>query len=154
MEDDRLDQLRQLGYIVNSVDKHKEYFEDILEMIPFSILDNRPANEVHYENEDRMVKIKNGLFNVGSLQVELIEVLDGKCYQGDWLKENGPGIHHLAFFTDNLENQIKKFEELGIEVIQTGSILGGIKFAYAKALEQLGCDIEIVELKKRKKKKK
>ena len=154
MEDDRLDQLRQLGYIVNSVDKHKEHFEEILEMKPFSILDNRPANEVHYENEDRMVKIKNGLFNVGSLQVELIEVLEGKCYQGDWLKENGPGIHHLAFFTDNLDNQIKKFEELGIEVIQTGNIMGGIKFAYAKALDTLGVDIEIVELKKRKKKKK
>ena len=64
------------------------------------------------------------------------------------------GNGHLAFFTDDLENQIKKFEELGIKVIQTGEVMGGLRFAYAQAKEQLGCDIEFIELKKRKKKKK
>ncbi len=154
MEDDKLSVLKQLGYIVKSVDEYKVLFEEILGMKPFSILDNRPANHVFYDEEDRMVKIKNGLYNIGPLQVELIEVLEGRCYQSDWLQENGPGIHHLAFFTEDIDNQIKKFEELGIEIIQTGEVMGGLRFAYAKAFKQLGCDIELIELKKRKKKNK
>ncbi|MHA1783988.1 MAG: VOC family protein [Candidatus Helarchaeota archaeon] len=153
MEDEKLSILKQLGYVVDSVDGYKKYFEDIYGMKPFSIWNNRPANPVHYKNEDRMIKIDNGLFNIGQLQIELIEVKEGKCYQADFLKENGPGFNHLAFFTQNLEAQIKKFEEKGMKVLQTGSVMGGIRFAYLDAFSILGCAIELIELKKRKRKK-
>ncbi|NHI94636.1 MAG: hypothetical protein EAX96_19245 [Candidatus Lokiarchaeota archaeon] len=153
MEDEKLSFLKQLGYVVDSVQKYKEFFEILYDMKPFSIWDNRPANPIKYKDKDSEVKIDNGLFNIGQLQIELIEVKDGICYQGEFLKQNGPGFNHLAFFTENMELQLKKFTERGMKVLQTGSVMGGIRFAYIDTFNLLGCAIELIELKKRKKKK-
>ena len=153
MEDEKLSFLKQLGYIVDSVKSYKDYFETLYEMEPFSIWDNRPANPIKYKGEDREVKIDNGLFNYGQLQIELIEVKEGICYQGDFLEEHGAGFNHLAFFTENLERQVEKFAKLGMKVLQTGSVMGGIKFAYIDCFDLLGCALELIEIKKRRKKK-
>ena len=152
MGDEKLSFLKQLGYIVDSVQNYKKNFENLYDMKPFSIWDNRPSNPINYKGKDREVKIDNGLFNYGQLQIELIEVKEGTCYQGDFLKEKGSTFNHLAFFTENLDLQIKKFAEKGMNVLQSGSVMGGIKFAYIDCFDLLGCAIELIEIKKRKKK--
>src|SRR5512136_279756 len=83
----------QIGIIVKSVDETIKYYEQAFGFGPFEVrmVDYPDAT---YYGERAGYRGKRAFFNLGSIQIELIELIDGKTIHEDFLKEHGEGLHH------------------------------------------------------------
>ncbi len=57
------------------------------------------------------------LFDVGENHVELIAPLGPDTGVAKFLAKNGPGLHHVAYQTQDIESAIKTLEQRGITMI-------------------------------------
>ena len=62
-------------------------------------------------------KVKTAFFKVGRTKIELLESTDPEGPIGKFLEKKGPGIHHLAFAVDNVNNALQEANEAGIQLI-------------------------------------
>jgi catechol 2,3-dioxygenase-like lactoylglutathione lyase family enzyme len=75
---------------------------------------------------------------LGDMQLELIEPVSGENVYSDFLRESGPGLHHLCMEAESPEQfaaTLAEAAEHGAEVVQQGVMPGGIQFAYLAAPE-------------------
>ena len=91
-------------------------------------------------------KICHGM--VGSVQLELMQPVDGPSIYRDFLEEHGEGIHHLQFLVSDFDEAMRILtEEYGFTDLQSGSCgrtEKGCRYNYIY-LEPLGCIWEVVE---------
>ncbi len=109
--------LFQIGVVVKSIDETIEYYRKTFGFGPFEI------REVEFPDATYYGKIagyrgKRAFFNLGPIEIELIELKGGKTIHEDFLREKGEGLHHIAFRVKNLEEARKKAEKAGLKVIQ------------------------------------
>tara|TARA_B100001179_G_C18457732_1_gene345810 strand:+ start:387 stop:737 length:351 start_codon:yes stop_codon:yes gene_type:complete len=62
-----------------------------------------------YENRG----MKNAIYKVGSTNVEFTEPLDLNSKMGEFLKQQGPGVYHIAFGVDDIKNAAKILSDKG-----------------------------------------
>ena len=94
--------LDHAGVVVDDVHAVADRYEALLD-----------GETVHVEDLDELRLL---FLDVDNTYVELIEPLDGGTIAG-YLDANGPGIHHLAFATDDIEAALERAREQGIELI-------------------------------------
>ncbi|MGB9223782.1 VOC family protein [Mycobacterium sp.] len=73
---------------------------------------------------------------LGEMQLELIAPVRGENIYSDFLRDNGPGLHHICVETESPESLAAALAEAagqGAEVVQQGVMPGGIHFAYVSA---------------------
>ncbi|WIV66664.1 methylmalonyl-CoA epimerase [Natrialbaceae archaeon AArc-T1-2] len=68
---------------------------------------------VHEETFDGMSVV---FLDTGNGYLELLEPVEGGTI-ARYLEERGPGIHHLAFATDDIDAALEGARELGIELV-------------------------------------
>jgi methylmalonyl-CoA/ethylmalonyl-CoA epimerase len=61
--------------------------------------------------------LRVAMIPIGDTRIELIEALREDSEISTFLKKNGPGIHHLAFATNNIYNDMKMLQEQKIALI-------------------------------------
>jgi len=144
--------INQIGVIVKDAVASAKMLESILGIGPFQIL-KRPPEEIIYKGKKQTFQITNGLAFLGSTQIELIEVVSGDCCQAEFLRRTGGGLHHIGLFVDDMDEELAKAKERGIDVLQTGTAVGAIRWAYLDTEEKYGLVIELMQLGKKKKKK-
>ncbi|MFC7096338.1 methylmalonyl-CoA epimerase [Halobaculum marinum] len=69
---------------------------------------------VHEEEFDGMRVV---FLAVGDSYLELLEPLDDEGTIARYVDGNGPGIHHLAFATDDIAGALARARDLGVELI-------------------------------------
>lgn len=105
------------------------------------------APNVHEEtDEDRGLRFV--FLDLGNGYLELLEPLpDAESTIADYLAENGPGIHHLAFETEDAAAALDRARELGIEPIddepRPGAWTHDIAFLHPR--DTAGILVEFVE---------
>ena len=62
-------------------------------------------------------KVKTAFLKVGETKIELLESTDPEGPIGKFIEKKGEGIHHIAFSTNNIEENLKHFENKGIQLI-------------------------------------
>lgn len=70
---------------------------------------------------------------LGDMQLELIEPVRGENVYSDFLRESGPGLHHICMEAETPEQFDAALAEAAkhdASVIQQGVMPGGIQFAY------------------------
>lgn len=72
------------------------------------------ATEAHREEFDGM-EVK--FLEVGDGYFEILEPLEDEGAIAKFLDRNGPGIHHLALATDDIEGALDRAREMGVELI-------------------------------------
>jgi hypothetical protein len=66
----------------------------------------------------------------GDTQLELIAPVKGESIYTEFLDTAGSGLHHICIEADDLEHALA---ERNAEVVQRGSMPGGLEFAYVSA---------------------
>ncbi|BBX43739.1 VOC family protein [Mycobacterium simiae] len=70
---------------------------------------------------------------LGDMQLELIEPVRGENVYSDFLRESGPGLHHICMAAETPEQfdaALADAASRGASVVQQGVMPGGIQFAY------------------------
>ncbi len=87
------------------------------------------------------------LLEIGEGHVELISPLAADTAVGKFLERNGPGLHHVAYQTDDIDSQLDQLREAGLRLIdeqpRTGIRGSRVAFVHPKATG--GVLTEIVE---------
>ena len=85
-----------------------------LESLLFCFEDLLNAEIAHEELLDGM---RITFLDIGGDYLELIEPIGEDGTIARYLDQNGPGIHHLAFATDDIDAALDRAREQGIELI-------------------------------------
>ena len=155
MEGDKIfKQVNQIGIVSNNIEKTVKFYEEILGIPPFFIID-RKDQEAIYNGEKIKFSTKTATARFGPLQVEINEIYEGVTPHTDWIRRHGEGLHHFGCYVDNIEDTLKKVESFKIMSFFSGEVSGlGIKFAYLDTESIFGYIYELIELPKKKKRKK
>jgi methylmalonyl-CoA/ethylmalonyl-CoA epimerase len=84
---------------------------------------------------------------VGNIDLELIQILEGEHIVKEFLDRNGPGLHHVGVYVDNLQTAVELWKKAGGKVVQETAHPGGIGTVYLDTENELGnCYIELIKL--------
>ncbi len=64
------------------------------------------------------------LFDVGENHVELIAPLSAETGVAKFIAKNGPGLHHVAYQTPDIDQAIKTLEQRGVTMIDREARVG------------------------------
>ena len=82
------------------------------------------------------------LAQVGKVQWELVQPLDGDSVYASFLETNGPGVHHVGVGVRDYEGTLEELGSRGHDVILGGEY-NGIRFSYLSTDRDLGVITEI-----------
>ncbi len=62
-------------------------------------------------------RVKVAFFQIGESKIELLEPTDEESFLAAFLKEHGPGIHHIAYEVEDLDAAIRQLEAGGVSML-------------------------------------
>jgi len=100
-----LSHIEHIGIAVKDLQKSIKYYEDILGLKCYGI------------EEVKDQKVKTAFFLLGQTKIELLESTDPEGPIGKFIERKGPGIHHLAFAMENVEEALLDASARGVRLI-------------------------------------
>jgi methylmalonyl-CoA/ethylmalonyl-CoA epimerase len=87
------------------------------------------------------------LLEIGEGHVELLKPLDPETAVGKFLASRGPGLHHVAYQTDDIDAALEQVKAAGLELIDETPRIGirGSRVAFLHPKATGGVLTEIVE---------
>ena len=130
-----LSNLDHIGIAVNSLAEGLQFYRDTLGM------------RLECTEEVPSEKVRVAILYSGDTRVELLEPTSDDSPIALFLKKRGPGVHHLAFSTENMSQSEKDLRAKAVQVIEPFPRLGAhqctVGFIHPK--ESKGVLIELVE---------
>jgi methylmalonyl-CoA/ethylmalonyl-CoA epimerase len=132
--------LRQIGIVVRDTDKALNYYEKTLGIGRFdSFISER-------ETKEGKAKLRYSVAQVGAIQIEVIEVVEGETIHSQFLKKGREGLHHIGFFVDDLDKKLKELQQRGVKVLERAKVpLVGIEYAYLDTESISGVIFELIK---------
>jgi len=136
----------QVGLIVKNAEESAKRYAAIfgLPVPPVSLTDAADKSHIQYRGKPTQAQAKLAFFNMGSLQLELIEPVGGPSTWREFLEKKGEGVHHIAFIVPDTEAEAKILSEHGIGLVQKGDYTGG-RYAYFESEPQLAVALELLQ---------
>lgn len=97
--------IEHLGIAVNNIEASIKVFETLLGTNCYKI--EEVASEF----------VKTAFLQIGESKIELLEATHSESPIAKFLEKKGRGIHHIAFDTTNLEEEIERLSKEGFELI-------------------------------------
>jgi len=146
----RLSGADQVGIVVQDLDSFLEQLEELLGIDGFEIIEYPPEDRdvrlTHY-GEKASFRLRMAFGRVGRLEFEIIQPLEGQSIFHDFLREHGPGLHHIRFTEPEYEQIVQSLQEAGIVKMASGDgVHGPTQWAYFDTREWL--EGVIIEIKK------
>jgi catechol 2,3-dioxygenase-like lactoylglutathione lyase family enzyme len=137
----------QIGIIVRDLQRSMDLLSSIFGIGPFHIVEwpNRPDAKYWFHGQQESIKIRQAFVQAGSLELELIQPLEGtrNAYR-EFLDAKGEGIHHVLFETADMDQAIDQFARKGVKVLQNGTgIRPGTHWALLDTQDLIGFLIEL-----------
>jgi hypothetical protein len=137
----------QIGIVVKDLEQTTQLLSSVFGIGPFRFIEwpNRPDTRYTYKGHDEHIKIRQAFVQVGALELEFIQPLEGdhNAYR-QFLDEKGGGIHHVLFEVEDLEAVTGEVAKSGVEVLQTGTgIRPGTRWALLDTLKSAGLYLEL-----------
>ena len=101
----KLQKLDHIGIAVASLEEAIPYYEKTLGLKCEKI------------EEVASQKVRTAFFDIAGTHIELLEATSPDSPVAKFLEAKGPGIHHLAFATENLPAMLAKAKECGTRLI-------------------------------------
>lgn len=136
----------QIGIVVKDIEKSIDLYSSILGLPkPQAVLtDEYEKAKTNYRGQPSTARAKLAFFNMGQVQIELIEPVGEPSTWKDGLDERGEGVHHIAFQIKDTGKVVQYLETKGVPMVQQGLYTGGM-YTYMDATKPLGVVIELLE---------
>ena len=137
----------KVGIVVKDLSNKIKQYSDLFNLRPWrvKIFDSKNVNCMHVNGKKKNYSMKIGFYNLGNLQLKLIESLSDSIFL-EFNEKYGEGVaHHLVMEVENFNSALNFFRKKGINIIQSGRYLDKIKFAYLDTSNDLNYITEIIE---------
>lgn len=120
-----IDRIHHVGIVVHSADDALGFFRDTLGL---------------QVTEDRVVEeqgVRGVLLALGENEIELLEPTRDDTGVARFLESRGQTLHHICFNTDDVEAELKRLKDLGVELIDEtprDGLAGRIGFLHPKSM--------------------
>ena len=108
----KVESIDQLGIVVRDIDKVIESWSKLLGIGPW---DSREMETT--DRAGRKAKTRLAFANIGHLQIELIQSVEGRTFYADFLERHGEGIHHLGVRVDDVDAETANLARKGLKVL-------------------------------------
>ena len=105
-------QIDHIGIAVKSIEEARKFYENVLDLECYKI----------EEVPDQ--KVRTAFFKVGEVKIELLEPTDSESPIAKFLEKKGPGIHHIAYSVENVDEALREVEDKGVQLIDQQSRKG------------------------------
>lgn len=125
--------IEHIGIAVNKLDEAIPYYENVLGLKCYAV------------EEVADQKVKTAFFMVGQTKIELLESTDPEGPIGKFIEKKGPGVHHLAFAVDNVNEALAEVAGKGVQLIDKTGRKGaeGLNIGFLHPKSTLGVLTEI-----------
>ena len=133
----KISHIEHIGIAVNSLDEAIPFYENMFGLKCYAI------------EEVKDQKVKTAFFMVGKTKIELLESTDPEGPIGKFIEKKGPGIHHLAYAVDNVDQALNELEQKGVRLIDAKGREGaeGLNIGFLHPKSTLGVLTEICSKK-------
>jgi len=100
-----ISKINHIGIAVKSLEEQIPFYRDILQL------------EFEGTEEVPDQKVKVAMFRIGEIRMELLEPTDANSPIAKFIDRKGQGLHHIAYDTNNIKEEINKAQEKGIRMI-------------------------------------
>jgi methylmalonyl-CoA/ethylmalonyl-CoA epimerase len=135
-----------IGILVHDIEKTSQAYADFfgIEKPPWIMTDTVDKAQTEYRGKRSKARAKLAFFDVGSLEIELIEPDQNPSIWRELLNKNGEGPHYIAFEIEEMKYKIAVLERSQMPLLQKGEYTGG-RYAYIDTLRDLKVIIELLE---------
>jgi methylmalonyl-CoA/ethylmalonyl-CoA epimerase len=143
--------LAQVALVVKDIEATIKNYAAVLNLPIPEIIVLPPGLEANqtYLGKPSNASAKLAFFQLGPVQLELIEPIGDESSWKDVLDRKGEGFHHLAFWVNDMQQRVDFLREQGIHMVHRGD-MGEGQFAYFDAEKTLGVTLELLEQKREK----
>ena len=107
-----LKKIDHIGIAVHSIEQARVFYEQALGL--------------HCERLEEVAsqKVRTAFFSLGETHIELLEPMDQESPIAKFLAKRGEGIHHIAYQSDDLADQLTQVREAGCRLINEEPVKG------------------------------
>lgn len=140
-------EIRQLGYVVEDIEAAMEFWSDTLGVGPWYYNPKVPIENYRYRGEAYEPHNSVALANSGFVQVELIQCRNSvpSMYR-DFLQAGHLGLQHVAYWTQNYDEDLARALSQGMEVVMSGEVGQNGRFCYFNTEFHPGAVVELSEV--------
>lgn len=123
-----LKKIDHLGIACHSLEEAIPYYEKVLGL------------KLEKVEEVPSQKVRTAFFDLGGVHLELLEPTSEGSPIAKFLNKNGPGIHHIAYSSDDIKEDLKRAKDEGVRLINEGPVdgAGGKQVAFLHPKSTLG----------------
>jgi len=139
----------QIGIIVKDAEKAASVYARVFGVPKPAVVPIADDSFAHtnYRGDPSTAKGKAVFFELGPVQMELIEPVGAPSTWEEFLRTHGEGLHHIAFKTADMPAARKFLACEGMDTVQHGGWDGG-QYAYVDGSKQLGTILELLYFEK------
>jgi len=91
--------------------------------------------------------VREVLLEAGGCQVQLLQPTSDESPVGRFLARRGPGLHHLAFEVDDVDEELARLAGAGAQLVdrQARAGTGGLRIAFVHPSGAMGVLTELVQ---------
>ena len=114
--------INQIAIVVKDLELVAENYWKILGIGPWAIFkwEAPLVYDRKYHGQAVWAREKIALAQVGNMQLELVQPVEGPSIYRDWLEEHGEGLHHMNFLVDDVDEAAEVLAIEGFTSIQSG----------------------------------
>jgi methylmalonyl-CoA/ethylmalonyl-CoA epimerase len=114
--------ISHIGIAVRNLSSAKEVYKKLFR--------SEPSEDEIVESQ----KVKVAKFRVGEVAIELLEPTSQDSPVAKFIEKRGEGVHHIAYESDNIINDLKDLDENGFELINKEPVTGSdnMKIAFIR----------------------
>lgn len=139
----------QVCAVVKDLDRAMKRLTELFGIGPFRVIhcpaEGREDRQFYYGKPARF-RTRQAFADLGSLELELIQPLEGQSIWSDFLEEHGPGLHHIRFNLPDLDDAVVELKGKGIGLTQEGAgIRAGTYWVNFDTEKEIGFIIEAMK---------
>jgi methylmalonyl-CoA/ethylmalonyl-CoA epimerase len=142
----QLKRIVQIGIVVANRDQTTRLLTSLFGIGPFRLVEwpDRAESKYAYRGVEEHIRVSQAFVQLGDVEVELIQPVEGRNAYQDFLDETGGGIHHILFEVNDIDPVLRDLAKSGVAVLQSGTgIRPGTRWALLDTRELLGFFVEL-----------
>lgn len=123
-----LRKIDHIGIAVHSIEASRPFYEKVLGL------------QCEKVETVASQQVKTAFFRLGEVHIELLEPTDDASPIARFLSQRGEGIHHIAYASDDIEQQIDQARQAGCRMVHDTPVqgAGGKKIAFVHPKSSFG----------------